>query len=98
MPRTQGRVAIPSSWPAQFHLALANVPFRILGNKIDILYAASENDYLGLPNLTTGKCKVNLSDSNVRPLELFMCSIVCKMGYVAMVLSGFPNPYLYAIQ
>ncbi|KAI3460759.1 hypothetical protein Pfo_017422 [Paulownia fortunei] len=64
--------------------ALANVPFLILGNKIDIPYAASEDElrfHLGLTGVTTGKGKVNLADSNVRPLEVFMCSIVRKMGY-----------------
>ncbi|KAL9265966.1 GTP-binding protein SAR1A-like protein [Drosera capensis] len=64
--------------------ALANVPFLILGNKIDIPYAASEDELryaLGLTSFTTGKGKVNLADSNVRPLEVFMCSIVRKMGY-----------------
>eukprot|EP01018_Ginkgo_biloba_P038250 Gb_01945 [translate_table: standard] len=64
--------------------SLANVPFLILGNKIDIPYAASEDElryYLGLTDYTTGKGKVNLADSNVRPIEVFMCSIVRKMGY-----------------
>ena len=64
--------------------SLASVPFLILGNKIDIPYAASEDElryHLGLTNFTTGKGKVNLADSNVRPLEVFMCSIVRKMGY-----------------
>ncbi|CAL5342945.1 unnamed protein product [Camellia sinensis] len=64
--------------------SLANVPFLILGNKIDIPYAASEDElryYLGLTGVTTGKGNVDLADSNVRPIEVFMCSIVCKMGY-----------------
>ncbi|XP_072984306.1 small COPII coat GTPase SAR1A-like [Typha latifolia] len=64
--------------------SLANVPFLLLGNKIDMPYAASEEElryYLGLGNFTTGKGTVNLMDSNVRPLEVFMCSIRCKMGY-----------------
>ena len=64
--------------------SLANVPFLILGNKIDIPYAASEEElhhHMGLSNFTTGKSKVSLGESNVRPLEVFMCSIVRKMGY-----------------
>lgn len=64
--------------------SLATVPFLILGNKIDIAYAASEEElryYLGLTNFTTGKGNVNLADSNVRPMEVFMCSVVKKMGY-----------------
>ncbi|XBH68079.1 hypothetical protein VPH35_096333 [Triticum aestivum] len=64
--------------------SLATVPFLILGNKIDIPYAASEEElryHMGLSNFTTGKGKVSLSESNVRPLEVFMCSIVRKMGY-----------------
>jgi GTP-binding protein SAR1 len=64
--------------------SLANVPFLILGNKIDIPYAASEAElryHMGLTNFTTGKGKVTLSDSNIRPMEVFMCSIVRKMGY-----------------
>lgn len=64
--------------------SLANVPFLILGNKIDILYAASEEElryYMGLTGVTTGKGIVNLADTNVRPVEVFMCSIVRKMGY-----------------
>lgn len=64
--------------------SLANVPFLVLGNKIDIPYAASEDELrycLGLLNCTTGKGRVNYSNTNIRPIELFMCSIVRKMGY-----------------
>lgn len=64
--------------------SLASVPFLILGNKIDIPYAASEEElcyHLGLMGITTGKGRVNLAESNVRPIEVFMCSIVRKMGY-----------------
>ena len=64
--------------------SLAGVPFLILGNKIDIPYAASEQElqyYLGLTNFTTGKGTVKLDGSNLRPVEIFMCSVVRKMGY-----------------
>lgn len=64
--------------------SLAGVPFLILGNKIDIPYAASQDElqyHLGLTGVTTGKGKIKLVDSGVRPLEIFMCSIVRKMGY-----------------
>ncbi|XP_061349228.1 GTP-binding protein SAR1A-like [Gastrolobium bilobum] len=66
--------------------SLANTPFLILGNKIDLPYAASEDElcyYMGLSDFTTGKGKgkVNLADSGIRPMETFMCSIVRKMGY-----------------
>ncbi|KAL3629655.1 hypothetical protein CASFOL_026877 [Castilleja foliolosa] len=46
--------------------SLATVPFLILGNKIDIPYAASEDElryHLGLMGITTGKGMVNLTDS-----------------------------------
>jgi GTP-binding protein SAR1 len=62
--------------------ALAGVPFLILGNKIDVPWAAPERDlayYLGLAGCTTGKGAVVLA--GVRPVEIFMCSVVRKMGY-----------------
>ncbi|XP_074319135.1 small COPII coat GTPase SAR1A-like [Silene latifolia] len=63
---------------------LRNVPFLILGNKIDIPYAVSEEElryYLGLTGFTTGKGIVDMENTKVRPIEVFMCSIVRKMGY-----------------
>eukprot|EP00913_Durusdinium_trenchii_P031449 g29444.t1 len=64
--------------------ALAKVPFAVLGNKIDIPVAASEDELrhsLGLyTHMTSGKY-VNKGEQAVRPLELFMCSVVKRMGY-----------------
>ena len=61
---------------------LAEVPFLVLGNKIDLGRAASEDELriqLGLHNHTTGKGKVALS--GIRPMELYMCSVVRRSGY-----------------
>lgn len=63
---------------------LNSVPFVILGNKIDIPSAASEDELrhaLGLVGMTSGKGKVDLRDSSMRPCEVFMCSVVRRMGY-----------------
>ena len=64
--------------------SLSKVPVVILGNKIDIPQAASEEEirhYLGLTNYTTGKGKVDLSHANMRAIEVFMVSVVRRMGY-----------------
>jgi GTPase SAR1 family protein len=99
---------------------LTDVPFLILGNKIDVPQAASEEEIrgaLGLHNMTTGKVKTpqacleaagelvalkgplstptptltcarwsvtqgKVAMSNgVRPIEIFCCSVVKRMGY-----------------
>lgn len=59
---------------------LASVPFLILGNKIDLYGAVSEEQLkaeLGIQ--TTGKGKVD--PKQIRPLEVFMCSVVQEAGY-----------------
>merc|ERR1712094_136588 len=65
---------------------LASVPFFVLGNKIDAHSAASEDDLryaLGLFETygkDTGR-RPEEGDNKIRPIELFMCSVIRKMGY-----------------
>jgi GTP-binding protein SAR1 len=61
---------------------LADVPFLILGNKIDKKGAVTDQQlkqWLGIQQ-TTGK--KNKPDKGVRAIEVFMCSVVKKIGFV----------------
>jgi len=49
------------------------------GGVLAAAQAASEDELrlaLGLAGYTTGKGKADLKDSNIRPIEVFMCSVV----------------------
>ncbi|XP_029495564.1 GTP-binding protein SAR1a-like isoform X1 [Oncorhynchus nerka] len=61
-----------------------NVPVLILGNKIDRQEAISEDALRGMFGLighTTGKGNVSLKELNLRPMEIFMCSVLKRQGY-----------------
>jgi len=63
---------------------LSNCPLLILGNKIDMPGAASEDElrnFFKLYGATTGKGKVSRAELSGRPLELFMCSVLKRQGY-----------------
>ncbi|KAL1139633.1 hypothetical protein AAG570_006611, partial [Ranatra chinensis] len=64
--------------------SLMNCPVLILGNKIDMPGATSEDElrnFFGLYGQTTGKGKVPRNELTGRPLELFMCSVLKRQGY-----------------
>ncbi len=63
---------------------LADIPILLLGNKIDRPNAALEEDLkqaLGITNCVTGKEKKTSKECRVRPMEMFMCSVIQKVGY-----------------
>lgn len=62
---------------------LNNVPFVVLGNKVDKAGACSEEqlkDILGIRDSTTGKNQGKVQ-AGIRPMEVFMCSVVKRAGY-----------------
>ena len=60
---------------------LAQVPFLILGNKIDIPGAVSEEDLRAHLGLFTTTGKGSNAGAGVRPIEVFMCSVKERAGY-----------------
>jgi len=63
---------------------IAAAPVLVLGNKIDIPGAASEDEIrhvFDLHRLTTGKGVIPRTELTSRPLELFMCSVLKRQGY-----------------
>jgi GTP-binding protein SAR1 len=66
---------------------LSRAPFVVLGNKIDLVTSVPADhlaNALGLTHLRTGQ-NVNAAAvagaARVRPVEVFMCSVVKKAGY-----------------
>uniref|UniRef100_A0A6U3BQ36 Uncharacterized protein n=2 Tax=Lotharella globosa TaxID=91324 RepID=A0A6U3BQ36_9EUKA len=59
----------------------AKCPFLILGNKIDIASISESQckEALGITQLATGK--TGKPSAGIRPLEIFMCSVVKEAGY-----------------
>lgn len=63
---------------------VAMAPILILGNKIDVQGACSEEDIrhvMGIHGKTTGKGQIPASELHMRPMELFMCSVLTRQGY-----------------
>jgi len=63
---------------------LANCPLLILGNKIDKVGAAGEQEIRHIFNLhgkTTGQGNISRDKLQQRPMELFMCSVKQREGY-----------------
>lgn len=64
---------------------LTGVPLVVLGNKIDLAAAASEQELrsvLGMTQTTGRNTPMKNFHDGTRPLELFMCSVVGRSGHV----------------
>ena len=63
---------------------LSNVPFVVFGNKIDKKESYKEEELrelLGLPFHQTFGKEPAQKNPGARPIELFMCSVVKRVGY-----------------
>jgi len=64
---------------------IQNIPIAVVGNKIDIPLAASEDELrraIELPrHRTCGKHVPVAAQKGCRPVEVFMCSVIKRMGY-----------------
>ena len=60
---------------------LDNVPVMVLLNKIDIATAASEAEMRAVLDLPWTQGGASSSSAGERPIEMFPCSILKKMGY-----------------
>ncbi len=63
---------------------LQNVPFVIFGNKIDKKESLKEEELretLGLHYHTTYGKDVKAKNAGARPIEIFMCSVMKRVGY-----------------
>ena len=58
-------------------------PILVLGNKIDAQNASSEEELRNVLGLTATYGKEGKSEvaMGVRPIEVYMCSVVRRMGY-----------------
>jgi len=62
---------------------IAMVPVVVFGNKIDVPQACSEEELRALMGLTRTTGKGSSPVENIRPIEVFMTSIVQRQGYAA---------------
>lgn len=79
---------------------LSNVPFAVLGNKLDAPGAVSEEEFRESMGLTQTYGPTR-NDSDARPIEVFMCSVVHRFGYsegTAELCPSFPGHTVHHIQ
>jgi len=63
---------------------LQNVPFVVFGNKIDKKDSLKEEELreaLGLHFHSTAGKDINAKNPNTRQIEVFMCSVMKRVGY-----------------